>query len=69
MEKRGGEPRFSVEWFLSDSAEKCLKATILCFTKFRLSKNVRDKGVCESRFSVENFLSHSAEEIHRGTLL
>ena len=56
MEKRGGgEPRFPVEYFLSHSAEKCLKGTLNCFTTFPLSKIVRDKGECDSRFSAEKF--------------
>ena len=53
-EEGGREPRFPVEYFLSNSAKKFLKGTLICFTEFPLSKNVRDKGGCDSRFSVEN---------------
>ena len=63
--------RFSLEKFSFDSAEKFRRGTLLCFRKFLLSKNVRDKrggGGEVSTFSVENFLSHSAENFRRGTL-
>ena len=64
--------RFSIEKFSSHSAEKFRRGALLCFRKFLLSKNVRDKrgggGEGVSRFSVENFLSHSAESFRRGTL-
>ena len=35
--------RFSLEKFSSHSAEKFRRGTLLCFRKFLLSKNVRDK--------------------------
>ena len=35
--------RFSVEKFLSHSAEKFRRGSLLCFRKFLVSKNVRDK--------------------------
>ena len=35
--------RFSLEKFSSHSAEKNRRGTLLCFRKFLLSKNVRDK--------------------------
>ena len=35
--------RFSVEKFLSHSAEKFRRGTLLCFRKFLVPKNVRDK--------------------------
>ena len=46
-DKVGGEPGFAVEFFLSHSAKKFFKGTVLCFTKFPSSKIVRDKGGCE----------------------
>ena len=61
--RRGGEPRFPVESFLSHSAEKFIKGTRLCFTTFPLSKNVRDKRGCHSRFSVENFFVSQCRKI------
>ena len=58
---RGGISRFSVEIFMSHSAENFRKEILLFLRKFLLSKSFMDKkGV--SRFSVENFLSHSAEK-------
>ena len=62
--------RFSVEKFLSHSTEKLRRGTLLCFTKFLVSKKFMDKRGEEgsiSRFSVENFLSHNAENFRRGT--
>ena len=62
-----GIARFSIENLLSHSTEKLCRGTLLCFTKFLVSKKFMDKragGV--SRFSVENFLSHSAEKFRRG---
>ena len=67
----GGEvSRFSVENFLSDSAEKLNGGTLLCcFRKFLVAKKLMDqRGGGVSRFSVENFLSRSAEKFRRGTL-
>ena len=62
--------RFSVEKFLSQSAEKFRRGTLLCFRKFLVPKNVSDKrGGGVSRFSVKIVLSHSTEKIRRGTLL
>ena len=40
---RGGVSRFSVQKFLSHSAEKFHRGTLLCFRKFLVPKNVRDK--------------------------
>ena len=66
---------------LSHSTEKLRRGTLLCFTKFLVSKKFMNKrgggGVGErrgrregtSRFSIENILSHSAEKFHRGTFL
>ena len=61
--------RFFIENLLSHSTEKIRRVTLLCFTKFLISKKFMDKKGGVSRFSVENFLSHSAEKFHRGTLL
>ena len=41
--RRGGLSKFSVENFLSQSAEKIRRGTLLCFRKFRVPKIVRDK--------------------------
>ena len=64
-----GLSQFSIENLVSHSTEK-LRRTLLCFTKFLLSKKLLDKRGREglSRFSVKNFLSHSAEKFRRGTL-
>ena len=44
IDKRGGEvSRTSVENFLFHSFEKFRRGTLLCFTNFLVSKNVRDK--------------------------
>ena len=65
--------QYSVEKFLSHSAEKFRRGTLLCFTKIPVSKKFMDKKggrrKVVSQFSVENFLSHSAENFRRGTLL
>ena len=59
--------RFSVEKLSSHSAEKFRRGTLLCFRKFRVSKNFMPKrGI--SRFSIQPFLSHGAEKVRTGTL-
>ena len=59
-------PLFSVEKFLSHSAEKFRRGPQLCFRKFWVSKNFMHKrGI--SRFSVENLLTHSTEKLCRET--
>ena len=74
MLKGGGEgvPRFSVTNFLSHSTEKLRRGTLLCSTKFLVSKKIMDKrggeGGREYHVFVKNFLSHSAEKLRRGTL-
>ena len=40
----GGVSKFSLENFLSHSAENFRRGTILVFHQFRVSKNVRDKS-------------------------
>ena len=68
MDQRGeGVSRFSVENLLSHSTEKLRRGTLLCFTKFLVSKKLwitEEGGGREgvSRFSVRNFLFHSAEK-------
>ena len=74
MDKNGGRKeevsKYSVESLLSHSAEKLRRGTPLCFIKFRVSKNVRDKrGGRESHISVESFLSQSTETFRRQTVL
>ena len=60
---------FSVENFLSHSAEKLRRGTGLdCDSEnFQGRKSLLKRGGREgvSRFSVENFLSHSPEKIRR----
>ena len=41
--RRGGVSKLSVEKFLSQSAEKIRRGTLLYFRKFRVPKDVRDK--------------------------
>ena len=51
--------RFSLEKISSHSAEKFLRGTLLCFRKFLLSKNVRDKrGGGIKIFCRKIFVSH-----------
>ena len=65
--RRGGVSKFSVENFLSQSAEELRRGTLLCFRKFGVPKNVRYKR----RGGYHDFLSklfcltvpkHSVEE-------
>ena len=66
---RGGVSKFSVEKFLSHSAENFRWVTIYRFASFGYRKNLCFRGLCHDfRFSVENFLSHSAENIRRQPL-
>ena len=65
MDKRGGGvSRFSVENFLSHSAEKFRRGILYCCINFGCRKILEERGV--SRFYVENFLSHTAENFRRG---
>ena len=60
---RGGISRFSVEIFMSHSAEKFRKGIVMFLTKFLVWKSFMDEGGGGvSRFSVENFWYHSAEK-------
>ena len=61
--------RFSVENFLSQSAKKFRRGTLLFFRKFLITKNDRDERGRVSRFSVKIVLSGSTESFRRGTLL
>ena len=67
-----GISRISIESLLFHSTEKLCWGTLLCFTKFLVSKNLMDKrgGRTEgvSRFSVTTIFSHSAKSFGRGTL-
>ena len=70
MPKRGIS-RFSIEIFLSHSTEKLPRGTLLCFTKFLVSKKFMDKrgGVAEYHdFPSKVFLSYTAESFRRGIL-
>ena len=65
----GGVSGFSVEYFLSHSAENLRRGIVYCCIDFGYRKSlwiIGEGGV--SRFSVEIFLSHSAEKFRRGTL-
>ena len=64
---RGGLSRFSLEIFMSHSAENFRKG-ILLFEKIFGFKKVLWLNRGRSRFSVEKFWSHSAENF-RGHLL
>ena len=62
--------RFFVQKFLSHSAEKLRRGTLLCFRKFLVSKNVRDKrGGGNHDLPSKLFSSHSTQTFSRGTLL
>ena len=63
----GGVSRFSVEIFMSHSAENFRKGILLFLRKFLVSKSfTEDRGV--SRFFVGNFWSQSAEKFRTGIL-
>ena len=63
----GGVSRFSVENFLSHSAENLRRESFVVALISGTEKFWR-RRVGVSRFSVENFLSHSAENFRRGFL-
>ena len=63
--REGGVSKFSVENFLSHSAEKFRRGIFYCCNNFGYRKSLDKRGGA-SRFSVENFLSHSAENFRRG---
>ena len=65
----GGILQSSIENLLSHSSEKIRRGTLLCFRKFRVSKNIRDKRGEEYQDFPSIFLSHSSEKFRRGTLL
>ena len=71
MDKGGKEypvSRVSLEKTLSHSTEKFRRGAILCFRKFRVSKNLMPKtGI--SPFSTAILLSHSTEKFCRGSVL
>ena len=66
-EKGEGVSKFSVENFLSHSAENFRRGGILqCFINFGYRKILCFRGLCHDfRFSVEFFLSPSAEKFGR----
>ena len=70
MDKRGGGvSRFSVENFMSHSAENFRRGIVYCCIDFGYRKSLWIRGGGVSRFSVKKFLSHSAEKIHSWNLL
>ena len=67
MDKREREvSRFSVENFLSHSAEKVRRATLYGVTNFGYRKFLCFRGLCYD--FCRNFLSHSAEKRRKGIL-
>ena len=63
-----GVSPYSVENFLSHSAEIFRRESLLCFRSFRASEHfMRKRGL--SRFPKKNLLSHSTEKNHRANLL
>ena len=60
---RGGISRFSVEIFMSHSAENFRKGILLFLRKFLVSKSFMDEKRGLSRFPVKIFWSHSAEKV------
>ena len=64
--------RFSIENLLSHSIKKFRRGTVLCFTKFLVSKKFMDKRGGREGGSITIFcqtiLSHGAEQFRRGTL-
>ena len=66
-----GASRLSIENFSSHNAEKFRRGTLLCYRKFLVSKNVKEKRKRErgaSRLSLENLFSHRTEQLRRGNL-
>ena len=58
--------RFSVENYLSHSAEKIRRGNLSCFAIFGYRKILCFRGFCHDfRFLFENFLSQSAENFRR----
>ena len=60
-----GVSQFSIKNFLSHSTGKLRKGTLLCLTKFRVSKNFLPEG----GRTIFWRLSHSTEKFRKGTLL
>ena len=61
----GGVSRFSVEFFLSHSAENFCWGTLQCFINFGYRKSLVKRGGVSSIY-VEFFLSQSAEKFPYG---
>ena len=58
--------RFSVENYLSHSAEKFRRGNRSCFAIFGYRKSLCFRGLCHDfRFLFQNFLSQSAENFRR----
>ena len=67
-EREGGASRLSLKNLLSHRTEQ-LRRGNLCFRKFLVPKNVKDKRERgASRLSNENLLSHNTEKLRRGNL-
>ena len=66
MDKRGGLSRFSIEIFLSHSAENFCRGILYCCKNFGYRKSL-DKGGGNHDFPSE-FLSHCIEIVHWRTL-
>ena len=68
--KLGRVSKFSVEFFLSHSAENFRRRTripsVLCFRKVPRTKMFMNRKGGVSHFSVENILSKSAQKFRRG---
>ena len=51
MDKKGGVSKFSVEFFLSESAEKFRRGTVHSFIKFECRKKLCFRGLCDDLLS------------------
>ena len=67
----GGKYQDFPSKFFCLSSEKFRRGTLLCFRKFRVSKNIRDVRGGVSSFSVKNFFCLTVPKhfVRRGTLL
>ena len=64
----GGISTYSVEFFLSHSADNFRRGILYCCSIFGYRKSLDKKGGGVSRFFVKKFLSHSAEYFCREIL-
>ena len=60
---------FSVEIFLSHSAEKNRRRILICFEKILVSKIFIHRRVEGIKVLSKFFLSHRTEKLHKGSLL